>query len=136
LTIADTATGKATTFENLFSAMIAGIYYLDDKTVAATAFEHVTLIDTESKQTDLLTPFDSQASTYDFNTFAVLRQEKNEAGATEGVVVKYSQENTGEETRLIEVNGESAWINKVTKNYVVLTCKDSRDAYIALVPLN
>ena len=134
LALVDAATGKATSFEGLFSAMVADVRYIDDKTVAAVAMDQVTMIDAESKQVDLLAPFDAQASTYDFRTFFILRREKDEAGLTNGVLLSYPAGDIGQDSQLLRVVGDNIWISKVTDSYVILMCRDSREAFIALVP--
>jgi len=135
LVLVDTETGKVTSFGNLFSAMVADVHYIGGKTVVAGAIEQVTMIDAESKQTELLPSFAMEGVTNDFKTYLFLRQEKGETGISTGFLTKYEIEVPEQEKQILKITGENAWISKVTHNYAILQCKDSREAYIAIVPL-
>ena len=134
LALVDLDTGRSTTFENLFSAMIAEVRYVDDINIAAIAMNQVTLINAESKLTRLL-PIDDRASTYNFDTCVELRQTKNETGLLCGPLVAYSLNTPKQVKELLTVSGENAWLEQVTRNYAVLRCIDSVDAFIAIVPI-
>jgi hypothetical protein len=137
LALAEIETGKVTIFEDLFCAMIADVRYLDDRTIAAAAdaMEWATIIDAASGQTKRL-PFNESGSTYDFTTWVDLRQEKGGDGVPAGFVTAYRAEAPDQAKQLLKVTGENAWIGAVTQNYAILICRDSQEAFAAIIPLN
>lgn len=134
LVLVDIDTGHVTAFDNLFSAMVADVRYIGDKTIAAISLEQVTIIDAESKQTERRL-FDVEALTNDFNIYVALRQIKDETGIPRGSITAYKLEPPSQEQQMLRVTGENAQLSKVTAHYAILLCKDSKDAFIAMVPL-
>ena len=97
-------------------------------------------IDAESKQTEMLPAvkinylaYDFYNS-YDFNTYVSLRQEKDETGMLTGFLTLHSLD-SGQEKEMLKITGEDIWFSAVTDNYTVLRCKDGKEAYIAIVPV-
>ncbi|MEA4849385.1 MAG: hypothetical protein VB106_19295, partial [Clostridiaceae bacterium] len=136
LALAEIETGEVAIFDHLFSAMIADVCYLDDQTIAAEAdsMEWVTIIDVTSGQRSRL-PFDESGATNDFTTWVDLRQETGGDGVPTGFVTAYRAETPDQAKQLLKVTGENAWIRKVTQNYAILLCRDSQEAFVAIIPL-
>lgn len=136
LVLVEIETGKATLYEDLFSAMIAEVSYPDDRTIAASALdmEWVTMIDAVSGQSTRL-PFEAYANTHDFKTWVNLQQGRGGDGVPSGFVTAYRADAPDSTRQLLKVTGENAYIAKVTSNYTILICRDSREAFAAIIPL-
>ena len=132
LVVTDMDEGKHTTFD----IGLAHVRFMSDTTVAIVSYDQATMIDARSKQTEIIPIiFNAAWTTNDFYNYFDVRQEKDENGTRNGFLILSTVDEPEQEKHLLKIIGENAYLGSVTENYAILICRDHKDSYIALVPV-